>query len=346
MDRGISTQMAERFYWRPIPLLPEEAPAFAAPLAGGWMRFVAVERISRTGPTRIVSVDELPREVFARLTAPRQALAGIAMSRPRIMGIVNVTPDSFSDGGRFLAHEAAVAHAMAMAKVGADMLDIGGESTRPGADAVPVEEELARIRPVISRLVETDSAPISADTRKAEVAREALAAGAVMINDISGLTHDPAMAEIVAESGALLCLMHSPADPKVMQENPRYGDALLDVYDWLDRQLALAEAAGIARSRIVVDPGIGFGKTLAHNMRILRGMSLFHGLGCPVLLGVSRKSFIGAISGENEPARRVPGSLAVALEAVRQGVQILRVHDVAETRQALDLWQALHGIEG
>ncbi len=338
--------MSTRFYWQPIPLFPEEAPVFAAPLAGGWMRFVAVRRISRTGPARIVSVDELPREVFARLTAPRAAIAGLAMDRPRIMGIVNVTPDSFSDGGLHADAAAAVAHGVALAEAGADMLDVGGESTRPGADPVPEEVEIARVRPVIAALGARLDLPVSADTRKAPVARAATGAGAAMINDVSGLTHDLAMAAEVAGSGAALCLMHSPADPKVMQQRASYADVLLDVYDWLERRLALAERAGIPRSRIVVDPGIGFGKTLAHNLRLLRGLSLFHTLGCPILLGVSRKSFIGAVSGESAPARRVAGSLAVALDAVRQGVQLLRVHDVAETRQALDLWLVLHPPEG
>jgi dihydropteroate synthase len=264
------------------------------------------------------------------------------MDRPQIMGILNVTPDSFSDGGRFLDPAAALAQARAMALDGAALLDIGGESTRPGAAEVPVAEEIARTEPVIAAL-RGAGLPLSIDTRKAEVARAALAAGAAIVNDVSALTFDAGLAGVVAAAGVPLVLMHAQGTPATMQDAPVYDDVLLDVYDWLEARIAAAEAAGIARGRIVVDPGIGFGKTAAHNLALIRGLSLFHGLGCPLLLGASRKRFIGMISGEERADRRVAGSLAVALAGAAQGAQLLRVHDVAETRAALALARAISG---
>ena len=288
-------------------------------------------------------------EVFAAslATVDSLALAGIPMNRPRLMGILNVTPDSFSDGGLFNDPTAALALAQAMWAAGAAILDIGGESTRPGAELVDVATEIRRTAPVIAALhAEMPDLPISIDTRKAAVATAALAAGAGMVNDVSALTHDPAMAAVVAKAGVPLCLMHAQGTPDSMQHDPHYGDVLLDVYDVLAARLAVAMAAGIAQTRIVIDPGIGFGKTPAHNLALIRGIALFHGLGCPVLLGASRKGFIGSLSGVADPVARMPGSVAVALAAVAQGVQVLRVHDVAATRQALDLWQAIAEPEG
>ncbi|WP_102222927.1 dihydropteroate synthase [Acidimangrovimonas sediminis] len=316
---------------------PEGAPS----LAGGWCWFDRVEVLQRGGSVGVVGVSDLPQAVMARLCAPRAALAGLGMNRPRIMGILNVTPDSFSDGGMFDAPEAALAHARSMRAAGAEMLDIGGESTRPGAAEVPVEAEAARVAPVIAALrAGGDEGAISVDTRKAGVARAAVAAGADLVNDVSAMLFDPAMAGAVAETGAALCLMHAQGVPETMQADPRYDDVLLDVYDHLEERVAAAEAAGIPRARICVDPGIGFGKRPQHNLALLRGLSLFHGLGCPVLLGVSRKKFIGTIGRAAEARDRAPGSIALALGAVAQGVQILRVHDVAQTAQALALWQA------
>ena len=259
------------------------------------------------------------------------------------MGIVNVTPDSFSDGGLYHSFDAAVAQGRALAAEGADMLDIGGESTRPGAAEVAVADENARTAPVIAVLTAEGIGPISIDTRKADVARGAVAAGAGMINDVSAMTFDPAMASVVAASGRPVCLMHAQGLPDTMQNDPRYGHVLLDVYDALAARVAEAVAAGIDRSRIVVDPGIGFGKTTAHNLTLLRGLSIFHDLGCPILLGVSRKRFIGEIGQAPVAAQRVHGSIAVALAGVAQGAQILRVHDVAETLQALRLHMAISG---
>jgi dihydropteroate synthase len=259
------------------------------------------------------------------------------------MGILNVTPDSFSDGGLFLRPEAAVMQARMMA-AGADIIDIGGESTRPGAAEVSADDEVARTAPVIAALRAGGlDCPLSIDTRKAAVAHAALAAGATWVNDVTALRFDPAMAGVVAAAGCPVVLMHSIATPETMQDDPWYDDVLLDVYDALAERVRLAEAAGIARERIAIDPGIGFGKTLQHNLTLLARLSLFHGLGLPVLLGASRKRFIGTIAEEGDAQRRMPGSLAVALAGVAQGAQMIRVHDVAETRQALSLWQAVMG---
>jgi dihydropteroate synthase len=255
------------------------------------------------------------------------------------MGIVNVTPDSFSDGGVHFDHEAAVAGALAMA--GADILDIGGESTRPGAGEVPVEQEIARTAPVIAAIREQSAAPISIDTRKRAVAEAAVAAGAGLVNDVSGFTFDPALAPYCAENALPVCVMHAQGDPETMQDNPHYNNVLLDVFDVLEAQVNALEQAGIPRARILADPGIGFGKTLEHNLTLLKNISLFHGLGCALLLGVSRKRFIGTLADVPEAQGRAPGSIAVGLAALAQGVQILRVHDVAASRQALTLWQAV-----
>ncbi len=326
-------------YYRPLPQTDPARPADALPLAGGWCWFDRIEVLRRDGPPRVIAAAEAPPEVLARLTAPRAPVAGLTLDRPRIMGILNVTPDSFSDGGDHLAPATAQEHARAMVAAGAAILDIGGESTRPGAADVPVPEEIARTAPVIAALA--GGAPISIDTRKAAVAQAALVAGAALVNDVSAFLHDPAMAGAVAAAGAPVCLMHAQGTPQTMQADPRYDDVLLDVYDHLAARVAAAEAAGIARARILVDPGIGFGKTQAHNLALLARLSLFHALGCPILLGVSRKRFIGAIGQAPEPKARMPGSVAVALAGVAQGAQVIRVHDVAETRQALALWQAV-----
>ncbi|MGK9233620.1 dihydropteroate synthase [Inquilinus limosus] len=281
-----------------------------------------------------------------KLSRPRPDFAGLALDRPRLMGIVNVTPDSFSDGGDFAESGRAVAHGLALAEAGAEILDIGGESTRPGSAPVSPEEEIARVQPVIRELANR-GLTVSIDTRHAAVMQAALAAGARIVNDVTGLTGDPASLGVVARAGCPVVLMHIQGEPQTMQRNPAYEDVLLDVFDWLEERVAACDAAGIPAGRIAADPGIGFGKkSLTHNLPLLRGLSLLHGLGCAVLLGVSRKRFIGTISGAAEPKARAPGSIAAGLYGVAQGVQILRVHDVAETRQALAVWSALQvGIE-
>ncbi len=265
----------------------------------------------------------------------------------RLMGIVNVTPDSFSDGGSFHDCDRAISHALELAREGADIVDIGGESTRPGALPVPVEEELQRVIPVIRGLAlhkKQDSkftAIISIDTRKAEVMREALRAGAEIINDVSALQYDEESMVVAAGCNCPIILMHGKGDPRTMQDDPRYDDVVAEVYDYLAQRIETCEKAGIRRSRLIIDPGIGFGKTLEHNLALLAHLKRFADLDVPLLLGASRKRFIGALSGEQEADRRAPGSIAAALHGVSQGVEILRVHDVRETRQALDVWQAI-----
>lgn len=278
--------------------------------------------------------------LYERIIAARAPFAGLEMDRTTIMGIVNVTPDSFSDGGSFDSAQAAIDHALRLAEEGADILDIGGESTRPGSDTVALDEELKRVIPVIEGVRAKTSKKVSVDTRKAEVMRRAAAAGADIINDVSALTHDPKALETAAETGLPVMLMHAQGDPKTMNDNPQYEDVILDVFDFLEDRIEACEAAGIARENIVVDPGIGFGKHLHHNVAVLAAMTLYHGLGVPVLLGASRKKLIGQISNVENAKERVPGSLAAALSSVAQGVQIVRVHDVAATRQAVDVWQA------
>ena len=333
-------------YFRPIVMSDPARPEAAVPVAGGPCWFDRVEVLTRGRAPVIVPVDGLGAADLARLSAPRPDFGGLAMDRTRIMGILNVTPDSFSDGGLFLKPEAAVMQARLMAS-GAEIIDIGGESTRPGAVEVSAEDEIARTVPVIAALRAGGlEAAVSIDTRKAVVAEAALAAGATWVNDVTALRFDAAMAGVAAKAGVPVVLMHSLASPATMQDDPQYDDVLLDVYDALASRVAFAEAAGIRRENIAVDPGIGFGKTLQHNLALLARLSLFHDLGLPVLLGASRKRFIGTIAAEDEAQRRMPGSLAVALWGVAQGVQMIRVHDVAETRQALSLWQAVRQGEG
>ena len=327
-------------YARPLSMQDHVRPKGAYPLAGGWCWFDRAELLERGQPGRVVPARDLPGDMLDHLTAPRAALAGLTMDRPRLMGILNVTPDSFSDGGRFLAPEAALAQGRALVDAGADILDIGGESTRPGAQTVPDDAEIARVVPVIAGLRAGGmTTPVSIDTRKAGVARAALAAGADVVNDVSALAHDPGMAGVVGHAQVPVVLMHAGGPPETMQDDPRYGNVLLDIHDALAARVDAAVAAGISRARIVIDPGIGFGKTAAHNLALVRGLSLFHGLGLPVMLGASRKRFIGTLGGD--AMERMPGSVAVALAGVAQGVQVLRVHDVAATGQALALWQAV-----
>ncbi len=329
--------------YRPLAQTGSLRPEGARPLAGGlaWFTHAALHR--RGEVVRIVPVEAIPPVALEMLTAPRDPICGLDLGRPRLMGVLNVTPDSFSDGGRFLGPEDAVAQGRALVEAGADMLDIGGESTRPGADEVPAEVEAGRVLPVIAALREAGiTAPISIDTRKAAVAAAAFAAGADLFNDVSALGHDPASLGRAAAGGWPVCLMHAQGDPRTMQLAPHYDDVLLDVCDFLEARVAAAEAAGIPRARILVDPGIGFGKTVTHNLALVRGLSMLHGLGAAILFGASRKRFIGTIGGAERPEARVPGSIAVALEALRQGAQVIRVHDVAETRQAVALWTALN----
>ena len=258
---------------------------------------------------------------------------------PRIMGIVNVTPDSFSDGGLHASVDAAISHALELAAQGADILDIGGESTRPGATPVSLEDELRRVIPVIEALRERSPLPISIDTSKPEVMRAAIAAGAGMINDVRALGREGAM-DAVAELGVPVCLMHMQGEPATMQDDPRYEDVVAEVHAFFTQRLFACQMAGIDRKEIIVDPGFGFGKTLEHNLRLLRQLPRLVELGVPVLAGLSRKGMIGAITGRAMD-ERVVGSAVAALIAVQNGAAIVRVHDVAATCDALKIWQAV-----
>jgi dihydropteroate synthase len=258
------------------------------------------------------------------------------------MGVVNVTPDSFSDGGRFFCADAAIAHGLKLIAEGADLLDIGGESTRPGADAVSVDDEIARIVPVITGLRAVTDRPISIDTRKAIVAEAAINAGASLWNDVTALSDDPAALATAARLGVPVILMHMQGEPQTMQADPRYGDVVAEVCAYLAERARLAMAAGVARAAIRLDPGIGFGKTLEHNLALLSHIDALVGLGFPVVLGVSRKRFIqGLDPSATEPTDRLGGSIAAALAGAQAGVDMLRVHDVAQTAQALAVWQAI-----
>lgn len=261
------------------------------------------------------------------------------LTRPRVMGIVNVTPDSFSDGGRYISYSHAIDHAQKLIADGADMLDIGGESTRPGAAEVSEQEELDRVLPVIEGL-RGISVPISIDTWKPVVMRAALKAGATMVNDVNALQAKGAL-QAVATSGAAVCLMHKQGTPQSMQQQPQYDDVVTEVMAFLKQRIAAAQAAGIVRERLVVDPGFGFGKTLAHNLALLRGLQSFSVLGVPLLAGVSRKSMLGAITGR-DVNERLAASVAAAMLAVQRGAAIVRVHDVRETVDALKILNAVN----
>ena len=326
-----------------------------ARLAGGLNWFASVELLTIEGRRRVASelvpvegiearFDEAMAADWAQLTAPRTPLQmgdrTIRLDQPQVMGIVNTTPDSFSgDGHANDSAEAAEAGAT-MAGQGAAILDVGGESTRPGAKVVWEGDEIERAVPVIRQLA-AGGAAVSIDTRKAAVVEAALAAGARLVNDVSGLTYDERMAGVIAAAGVPVVLMHHQGDPASMQDDPRYDDVLVEVYLWLEERIAAAEVAGIARDRILIDPGFGFGKSVAHNLELMNGLALFHGLGCPLVLGASRKRTIGALSNEAPADQRLAGSLAFALKAADQGAQLLRVHDVPETVQALRIWRGL-----
>lgn len=339
----------------------------ARPLAGGPVAFTALTlfvRTDETAPWRVCTADPSTLTAWAaahgpamhailaaaltRLSGPRAPFAGLTLDRPRVMGILNCTPDSFSDGGRHFAADAAIAAGLRMLEAGADILDVGGESTRPGADPVAPDEEQRRVLPVVRALADR-GALVSIDTRRARVMEAALAHGARIVNDVTALSHDPDALGAVVRAKAPVILMHMQGEPRSMQTAPTYDRAPADVYAWLARRVAVCQSAGIPAERLCIDPGIGFGKTLDHNLDLLHHLGLFHGLGCAVLLGASRKSFIARASGAvdadgrptDAPDSRLGGSLAAALAAIGQGVQMLRVHDVAETVQAVRIATAI-----
>lgn len=326
-----------------------------ARLAGGLNWFSAVELIHVDGRSRtsseLVPVEGIDRRLDADATAQWDALIAsrpplqlgertIRLDQPQLMGIVNVTPDSFSDGGQFAdAGQAADAGAR-MTAAGAAMIDVGGESTRPGAKAVWEGDELERVVPVIRQLAAGGTA-VSVDTRKADVMTAAVGAGARMINDVSALTFDDRAGDVIGSASVPVVLMHHQGAPETMQDDPRYDDVLVEVFLWLEERIAAAEAAGISRNKILIDPGFGFGKNVGHNLELMNGLALLHGLGCPIVVGASRKRTIGALSGEAPADQRLGGSITLALKAAEQGAQILRVHDVPETMQAVRVWRGL-----
>jgi dihydropteroate synthase len=265
--------------------------------------------------------------------------------QPLVMGILNVTPDSFSDGGRFVDPQAAIAAGLALAAAGADLIDVGGESTRPYAEAVREAEELRRVLPIVQALAEQLDVPVSIDTSKAAVAREALAAGAEIINDITALASDPEMLSLAVASRCGVCVMHMQGTPQTMQDAPHYDDVVAEVFAWLAARRDACLAAGIEPGRLALDPGIGFGKTHGHNLQLLAGAWRFHALGCPLVVGHSRKGYIGKVLGD-KLADRTAGTIGVSISLALQGVQILRVHDVLAVRQALELFAASGGLSG
>jgi dihydropteroate synthase len=345
-----------RLYLRPVQFAdsPVGRDGELARLAGGLAWFSAYELIAvqdgrrvlqRTIPVADLPADTRLQAIAARIAAPRAPLQlgerVLRMDQPLVMGILNMTPDSFSDGGKHAADPAAAAQSgVDMGIAGAAMIDVGGESTRPGAASVWEGDEIARVVPVIERLARSGAA-ISIDTRKAAVMEAALAAGAHLVNDVAALLHDGRALEVVARAGCPVVLMHSPDPDKDGHGAGGYRDVLTEVYDWLEARVAAVAAAGVDRARIVIDPGIGFGKSLQDNLALLNGLALFHGIGVPLLLGASRKRLIGALSNEAPAEARLGGSLAIALKGAELGAQLLRVHDVFETAQALRVWRGM-----
>jgi len=347
---------AARLYLRPVQLAdsPVGRDGEVVRLAGGLSWCSAFELIARKDGKRVlqrtVPVADLPDDpriaaILQRITAPRAPLKlgerVVRLDQPQVMAILNRTPDSFSDS-RALSEDvdAAASAGVDMAAAGAAILDVGGESTRPGAAEVWEGEEIERVVPVIRKLA-AGGAAISVDTRRAAVMAAALQAGAHLVNDVAALLYDPQALEVVVKAGCPVVLMHSPEPQKGPHGGDGYADVLLDVYDWLEKRVDEVVAAGVERSKILVDPGIGFGKSLQDNLALINGLALFHGLGCAILLGASRKRMIGALSNEAPADQRLGGSLAIALKGADAGAQLIRVHDVFETVQALRVWRGL-----
>ena len=347
-DRPIQAEAAPRVPPFAVPtwLRPVTVPSGQHGLAGGWARFTdmdVVQRhadggysICRMGLDDLLQAADdrnLASAAMDRLLAPRDSFAGLSMTAPRLMGILNVTPDSFSDGGRHNAPARAIAAARAMQDAGAAIIDIGGESTRPGAAPVTRNQELARVLPVLAGLRDS-GAVLSIDTRHAEVMRRAVAGGAGIINDVGALRGDGAV-DAAAAAGVPVVMMHMQGTPETMQADPQYGFAPVEILEFLEARIQAAEAAGIPRALMAIDPGYGFGKTVTHNLQLINWTAMLHMLGVPILIGASRKSSIATISAGEDADQRLPGSLALAMAALRQGAQMLRVHDVGETMQAV-----------
>ena len=329
-------------YFRPIVRTGSPRPADSILLAETEYWIGEAEEIKLGENTRLVSINDVPTWWINRWIKKRSDVLGIQFAAPKLMGVLNVTPDSFSDGGNHMELDAALEQAKFMAANGADIIDIGGESTRPGALTISVAEEIKRIEPVINQISAQLRIPISVDTRKCKVAAAAYTAGASMVNDVSGFTFDPELLPYCSEKKIPVCVMHSKGSPENMQNNPQYENILIEVYDFLETQINTLVQAGLSRDRIIADIGVGFGKNLKHNLTLIKNISFFHGLGVPLLLGVSRKSIINKIAKVENPKDRIHGSISLAICALAQGVQLFRVHDVAETKQAFDLWMAVN----
>jgi dihydropteroate synthase len=355
---------ADRLWLRPLGLISGRAATeaiasgYARPLTGPSLAFSLVAALGLGSDLRPISVTSSISELeiwiagagarfaqriqaqLAFLSAARQPWGGFDLDRPVVMGVLNVTPDSFSDGGQWFDAARAVAHGQALLAAGADIIDVGGESTRPGAGELHPGEEILRVGPVVRDLVES-GAVVSIDTRHKAVMEAALDAGARIVNDVSALSHDAESAALIARRGASVVLMHMRGEPRTMQCDPVYDSPLIEVLEFLKLRIETCIAAGISIENLAIDPGIGFGKRVSQNLELLSGIASFHTLGCGIAVGVSRKSTIARLSRGEPPKARLPGSLAAALSAVQQGVQIVRVHDVAETRQALAVWRAI-----
>ncbi len=353
-----------KIYLRPVHFIesPQHHDGLTARLAGGMIWFSAAELIVKHDgiiERMIVAVADWPAAVaampesiavravllFKRLTAPRAALQLgeriVRLDQPQVMGILNITPDSFSDGGKYGDDASAAASAaIAQATAGAAIIDIGGESTRPNAPVTWEGDEIKRVSPVIRQIAPSGTA-MSIDTRKAAVMEDALSAGARMINDVSALLYDDRALQVAAAAGVPVVLMHAPSQGSDPHKGDGYGDVVTEIFDWLEARVDALEAAGITRDKIMIDPGIGFGKSLADNLAIINNLALFQGTGCAILFGASRKRMIGALSNEADVSERLGGSLYLAMKAVEQGAQMLRVHDVAETVQAIRIWRGL-----
>jgi dihydropteroate synthase len=350
-------------YLRPVGFIdsPQRHDGKSSRLAGTMIWFSQIEVTDRTGATTLRQLIDLRQwdefvaglapdkkarctQLYARITGSRAALQmgerTIRLDQPQVMGIINMTPDSFSDGGKNANVEVAAEAAFAMTSAGAAIIDVGGESTRPGAPLVWEGDEIARVEPLIKRLAASGTA-ISIDTRKAAVMEAAVGAGATMINDISALLFDDRALDAAKSLNVPVVLMHAPSQATDPHKGGDYDDVVSNVFDWLEARVDAVEAAGISRNKILVDPGIGFGKSLAENLAIINSLSVYHGLGCPLLFGASRKRMIGALSNEAPVEARLGGSIFLAMKAVEQGAHIIRVHDAAETVQAVQVWRGL-----
>jgi dihydropteroate synthase len=341
-----------RLYLNPLGLGRRPQGGAALPLAGGPLWFTSFTIILAAGGKRVYEAafpvaswpklrETLPPylrprfdDLFSNLTAPRPPLGKLAFGRPLVMGVLNVTPDSFSDGGDFLKGKDALSRARELVRQGADILDAGAESTRPGSNGVPAATELKRLAPVLKEIRKI-KIPVSVDTRKSAVMIRALTAGAKLINDVSAFRHDRKSLSVLKNAKAGIILMHAKGTPATMQKDPRYADVVLEVFDFLEKRIEVCGKGGISKNRMLADPGFGFGKTTAHNLALLQNLALFHGLGVPLVAGLSRKRFLGELAGEKDPRKRLAPSLAAAVAAAGQGVQVIRCHDVAETRRAL-----------